>query len=113
MKYDLEERTFKFGKNIVKLCQALPKNVINNELIRQLVKSGTSIGANYREANGAESKKDFCHKVGISLKEAKETHYWLELIYETNIEIQKTIKVLLQESLELVKIFSVISKNSK
>jgi four helix bundle protein len=113
MKYDLEDRTLEFGKNIIKFCQALTRNTINNELVRQLVKSGTSIGANYREANGAESKKDFTHKIGISLKEAKETQYWLKLILETNIESQKRIELLLKESLELIKIFSSISKNSK
>ena len=113
MEYDLEKRTLEFGKRIIKLSQALPKNIINIELIKQLVKAGTSIGANYREANGAESKKDFTHKIRISLKEAKETRYWLELVTEANIEFQKRIEPLLQESLELIKIFSSISTKSK
>ena len=113
MEYDLEKRTLEFGKRIIKLCQTLPKNIVNIELIKQLVKAGTSIGANYREANGAESKKDFTHKIRISLKEAKETRYWLELVTEANMEFKKRIELLLQESLELIKIFSSISTKSK
>ena len=113
MEYDLEKRTLEFGKRIIKLCQALPKNIVNNELIKQLVKAGTSIGANYREANGAESKKDFTHKIRISLKEAKEARYWLDIITEANTEFKKRIGPLLQESLELIKIFSSISVKSK
>ena len=113
MEYDLEKRTLEFGKRIIKLSQTLPKNIVNIELIKQLVKAGTSIGANYREANGAESKKDFTHKIRISLKEAKETRYWLELVTEANMEFKKRIELLLQESLELIKIFSSISTKSK
>jgi len=109
-KYDLEERTLTFAKRIIELCRALPKNTVNFELIKQLVRAGSSIGANYREANGAASKKDFSNKIRISLKEAKETHYWLQLIIEANTEFRKRIELLLQESLELVKIFSAISE---
>lgn len=110
MKYDLEERTLAFAKRIIGLCRALPKNTIDFELTKQLVRAGSSIGANYREANGAASKKDFDNKIRISLKEAKETHYWLQLIIENNSEFQKRTEILLQESLELIKIFSSISQ---
>ena len=86
----------------------MSKNTVNFELVKQLVRAGSSIGANYREANGAASKKDFNNKIRISLKEAKETHYWLQLVIEANDEFQKRMEPLLQESLELIKIFSSI-----
>jgi len=108
MRYDLEERTLIFAKKIIGLCRTLSKNTVNFELVKQLVRAGSSIGANYREANGAASKKDFNNKIRISLKEAKETHYWLQLVIEANDEFQKRMEPLLQESLELIKIFSSI-----
>ncbi len=110
--FDLEKRTLEFAKNVIKLCRTLPKNVINNELIGQLVDSSGSIGANYREANDALSKKDFRHRIKITRKEAKETHYWLDLLLEANPEFKGEIVVLLNEALELKKIFSSISDKS-
>ena len=74
-KYDLEERTTKFGQDIIMLAKSLNRDVVNNPLINQLVKSGTSVGANYMEANGASSKRDFRNKICICKKEAKETKY--------------------------------------
>lgn len=74
-KYDLEERTALFGENIIGLAKSLQKNVVNLELIKQIVRSGTSVGANYMEADGAESKKDFRHKIAICRKEVKETKH--------------------------------------
>lgn len=71
-KYDLEERTTKFGEDIVKFAKKIPKNPVTLPVIHQLVKSGTAIGANYAEADGAESKKDFKHKIGICKNESKE-----------------------------------------
>ena len=70
--YDLEERTLKFSRKNIQLCKQLPKDSINNNLINQLIRSATSIGANYREANDALGKKDFIHRVRIARKEAKE-----------------------------------------
>ena len=78
--YDLEERTLEFGKRIVRMCKVLPKETVNYELIKQCLRSGTSIGANYIEANDALSKKDFVFRLRIARKEAKETVYWLNLI---------------------------------
>lgn len=72
-KYDLEERTAKFGENIIKFCNKLPKNIITNPLINQLIKAGTSVGANYCEADDAESRDDFRHKIGIVKKECRES----------------------------------------
>jgi four helix bundle protein len=86
--------------------------VINNELIGQLIDSSGSVGANYREANDALSKKDFRHRIKITRKEAKETHYWLELLIDANPEFKEKIDILLAEALELKKIFSSIADKS-
>lgn len=110
--FDLENRTLEFAKNIIRLCKKLPKNVINNELIGQLVDASGSIGANYREANDALSKKDFKHRIKITRKESKETHYWLELLLEANPEYKEEIVVLRNEAMELKKIFSSIADKS-
>lgn len=67
MTYDLEERTAKFGENIINLCKKAPKNVVNTPIIDQLMRAGISMGANYAEANGASSKKDFKNKIFICI----------------------------------------------
>lgn len=108
--FDLEERTLEFGKRIIRLAKALPRDTVNLNLTNQIVRSGTSVGANYREANEAETKKDFKHRIMICRKEAKETNFWLKLIIEANPKLKKKIQLLLQESLELVKIFASIGK---
>jgi four helix bundle protein len=110
--FDLEKRTLEFAKNVVRLCKKLPKNVINNELIGQLIDASGSVGANYREANDALSQKDFKHRIKITRKEAKETHYWLELLLEANPEYNEEIVVLRNEAMELKKIFSSIADKS-
>lgn len=74
-KYDLEERALEFSKKLINFIKPININITNDNTIKQLLKSGTSIGANYREANGAESKKDFRHKIAICKKESKETQY--------------------------------------
>lgn len=112
-KYDLEDRTLEFGKRIIRLAKALPKNSINFNLIDQVIRSGTSMGANYREANETETKKDFLFRMRICRKEGKETTYWLNLIIEANPEFSERIKPLLQETVELVKIFAAIIGKSK
>ena len=111
--YDLEVRTLEFGKGIIKMCKSLPKNYINLRLGDQCLRSGTSIGANYREANEAETKKDFKNKIRISKKEAKETIYWLKLIIYANPQLEKEISPLLEESKELMKILGAIYERSR
>lgn len=111
--YDLEDRTLEFGKRIIRLAKALSKNSINFNLIDQVIRSGTSMGANYREANETETKKDFLFRIRICRKEGKETIYWLSLIIEANPEFTERIKPLLQETIELVKIFATIAEKSK
>ena len=78
--YDLEEGTAQFAEKIIEFAKTLPTNLINNSLISQVVRSGTSVGANYMESDAAESKKDFRHKIGICRKESKETRHWLRMI---------------------------------
>ena len=107
--YDLEERTAVFGERIIKFCKVTPKNAITLPLIGQLVRSGTSIGANYCEANGASSKKDFRNKIFICKKEAKETMHWLRMIESADETFLKELKALQQEAKELTFIFSKIA----
>jgi four helix bundle protein len=106
--YDLEDRTKLFSYNLIDLCKKLPFSTVNKRLIDQLIRSGTSIGANYREANEADTKKDFKNKVRIAKKEARETIYWLELINNANINHSKEINLLLDESRQLIKIIASI-----
>jgi four helix bundle protein len=112
-KYDLNERTAKFGENIIKFVKGLPPDSINKPLISQLVRSGTSIGANYMEADAAESKKDFQHKIGLCKKESKETLHWLRMIAGANPKKAEVCRRYWQEARELVLIFSSIIKNKK
>lgn len=113
--YDLEERTGRFGENIITFVKALPKNRINNELISQIVRSATSIGANYMEADGAESNKDFRHKISICKKESKETKHWLRMIAKANSNEKDECRKLWSEAQELTLIFSsiLLPKNNK
>jgi len=80
MKYDLEERTAIFGENIIDLCKKVNKNPVTVPIISQLIRAGTSIGANYMEASAADSKKDFKAKIAICRKEAKETKHYQKIL---------------------------------
>ena len=110
---DLKERTKNFAKRIIRLFAALPKNTATQILGRQLLRSGTSIGANYREANRARSKPEFVAKVGDCLREADETAYWLELLSEEGFVPAAKLKPLLDETNELIAIFVTISKHAR
>ncbi|MEK7617467.1 MAG: four helix bundle protein [Patescibacteria group bacterium] len=105
-RFDLEERTLNFSRKVIDLVNSLPKNSVNFELVSQVVRSAGSVGANYREANEALSKKDFYMRIRICRKESKETRYWLELILHNNSYSEKVIQPLIGESTELIKIFS-------
>ena len=93
-KYDLEERTAKFGENIIDFAKTIPISLVTQRIIPQLVASGTSLGANYCEADDAESGRDFKHKIGICKKEARETKYWLRIIAKTNPELKEEARKL-------------------
>lgn len=112
-KYDLEERTRKFGQNIILFCKKVPRNPINDPLISQLVRSGTSVGANYCEADNAESRNDFKHKIGICKKEARETKHWLNIIITAEPSLESFAKTLSQEAKELNLIFNAIVNSTK
>ena len=113
MKYDLEERTVKFSEEVIGLLKALKLDDINRSLVTQLVRSATSVGANYCEANGASSKKDFRNKIHICKKEIKETKYWLQLLAKSNPEKKDSIKQSWKEAQELTLIFSKIATTMK
>ena len=106
--YDLEERTARLGEWILEFAATVPKTIITIPLIGQIVRSGTSVGANYMEADAAFTKKDFQHKLSIARKEAKETMHWLRMIAKAVPALIEIARKLAQECRELVKIFSKI-----
>lgn len=109
-KYNLEERTAKFGEEIIRFCQKLPSNEITRPLIVQLVKCGTSVGANYSEADDAESRPDFRHKIGICKKESRECKHFLRMVV---VAVPKSVveaRKLWAEAKELNLIFNSIYK---
>ncbi len=112
-KEELERRTKAFALRVIRFVASLPKNKVNDMMGYQLVKAGTSIGANYREANRAESRNDFIHKISLVEKEAAESQYWLELFDEDKIGDAEERQWLLHESGELLAIFTSIGKSSK
>ena len=111
--YNLEDRTLEFSKEMIRVGKQLPKNTINFNLLDQVIRSGTSMGSNYREANETETKKDFQFRMRICRKEGKETIYWLQLIIEANPELADRVTPLIKEATELVKIFAAIIEKTK
>ncbi len=112
MNNDLQKRLFSFSVDVIKEVRNLPNTQEYKVISYQILKSATSVGANYEEAQAAVSKADFVNKISISLKEMRETNYWIRLIIEIHKEIESW-KVLQQESAELMKILgSIYSKSS-
>jgi len=111
--YDLEERTAKFGEMVIKFCQDIKQDAIRKPIINQLVRSSTSIGANYMEANGASSRKDFKNKIYTSKKEAQETKHWLRMLAVCEPEKKEKIRKLWRETQELTLIFGKIISSLK
>ncbi len=109
----MEERTARLAEEIIRLVKTLKLTAVNKRIVDQLVGSGGSLGANYCEANEAESKQDFKHKIGICKKETKETKHWLRLLAVANPEIKEQLRVLYRETQELLLIFSKILKSSR
>ena len=112
-KNDLVERTTRFGLRIVKMFVALPKSEEARVLGKQVLRSGTSVGANYREAQRARSTAEFIAKIGDCLKELDETSYWLELLVRSEIVAAPKLASLRDETDQLLAIFTTISKNAK
>ncbi len=111
--YDLETRTLLFAQDVAVYCKNFSFNTINNEYIKQLIRSSGSVGANYIEANESLSKKDFIMRIKICRKEAKESTYWLKLLSSNDLLNHDLAQKLIQESIELKKIFSAIIEKSK
>ena len=110
--FDLEERTARFGEAVIHFARAVAKNPVSTPLISQLVRAGTSVGANYCEADDAVSKKDFKNKIGICRKEARETKLWLRLIAAAEPDLKTEARKLWQEAKELHLIFAAIWRKS-
>ena len=111
--YDLEERTLRFAKEVIMYVNTLPKTMANNEIIKQVIRSSGSVGANYIEANEALSKKDFAMRVKICRKEAKESGYWLKLLELRGEDTEQKRQMLIDEAIQLTKIFGAIVEKSK
>jgi four helix bundle protein len=112
-KIDLPERTAVFGEKIIDFAKIIPKNPITYSLINQLIRAGTSVGANYSEADHAESKKDFEHKLGICKKEANETKYWIRILVRAEPSVKPQAVIVWKEADELRRIFAAIVRSSK
>jgi len=108
----IKQKSFEFALSVIKLCKTLQaeKEFV---LSKQLLRSGTAIGALIREAEHAESKKDFIHKLAIALKEANETIYWLELLAESDYIADQLFRGLKEKNIELIKLLTSIIKTTK
>lgn len=114
MKADIKERSFEFAVRVVNLCRELDRKPgASRTLASQLLRSGTSIGANVEEANGSQSKADFVAKMYIACKESRETHYWLRLLAASNLMSSEHLSSITDESNQLVAILTSIVKNSR
>lgn len=109
----LHTKSFSFGLRVVKACKHLCEEKREYVLSKQLLRSGTAIGALVREAEQAESKADFIHKLAIALKEAKETEYWIELLQQSGFFDDKGAKSLLSDLLQLIKLLTAIIKKAR
>ena len=109
---NIQERSYEFALGIIRLVRLMPKDIAGYALGRQLVRSGTSIGANIEEAQGASSKKDFINKINIAKKESRETKYWLRLIGDSEILTEDKIKGLIDECGSIINILTAIVKTS-
>jgi four helix bundle protein len=112
-KTELEKRTKQFALKVIEFVATLPQTRTAGVVEYQLVKAGTSVGANYREANRAESRADFIHKIAIVEKECSESGFWIEICAEANLGNLELRKWLLGESRELLAIFTSIGRSTK
>ena len=110
--FDLEERTAVFGEKVIDFAKAVPRNEVTKPLISQIVRSGTSVGANYGEADDAISSKDFRNKLATCKKEARETKHWCRMIVRAAPEMRELAKPIWQEAKELHLIFSAILRKT-
>src|SRR5881275_1000566 len=113
MEKDLERRTKQFAVRVIDFVSKLPRSMTGDVLTRQFLRSATSIGANYREANRGVSRADFANKIGTVQKEASETQYWIELLIKAGIGARDSAQDLHKEPSELLAIFTAIRKKLK
>jgi len=113
MQQDIQKRTFDFGLRVINVVENLPNNNVGNVLGKQVLRSGTSIGANVEEADAAYSKAEFIYKINIALKESRETHYWLRLIDNAGIIESIRLAPVIRESEELKKILGAIASSAR
>ena len=106
VKRDLDERLLAYGATIIKLVESLPATNAGRRIGDQLLRSGTSVGANFEEAQGAESKSDFAHKLQLALKELRESNYWLRLLGKAGILPEDALVKVIDESAQLRAILS-------
>ena len=111
--YDLEERTARFGEAVIDFAKSIPQNAVTNRIISQLVGAGTSIGANYVEADDAVSKREFLKSIGTCRKEARETKHFLRMAVRSVPELKQQARKLWMEARELHLIFSKIWRSGK
>ncbi|HLL90739.1 MAG TPA: four helix bundle protein [Tepidisphaeraceae bacterium] len=112
-KYDLEERTSAFGEAVIAFAKRVPVSEVTRPLIGQLVRCGTSVGANYCEADEADSKKEFRYRIGVSKREAKETRFQIRMIVAAEPQLRGDGRKLWQEARELGLIFAAILRSSR
>jgi four helix bundle protein len=112
-RYDLDERTAVFGEAFIAFAKRVPVNLVTRPLIPQLVRAGTSVGANYLEADDADSRKDFRFKVGICRREAKETKHHLRMIVAAEPQLREDARPLWREAHELNLIFGAIRRSTE
>ncbi len=110
-RFDLEERTALFGEAVIAFARTIPVNDVTKALISQLVRAATSVGANYVEADDADSKKDFRFKIGLARREARETKHWLRMIVAAEKQLREAARLLWQEAKELNLIFAAIRRS--
>ena len=112
-KYDLEERTAVFGESVIEFAKKIPVNPVTRSLIDQLVRAGTSVGANYCEADDAYSKKEFRQKIGYCRKESRETKHWIRMMVKAEPDFREDAKPIWQEAKELHLIFASIQRKAQ
>jgi four helix bundle protein len=112
-RFDLEERTARFGESIIAFAKRVPVNQVTEPLISQVVRCGTSVGANYCEADDAGSKKEFPYRISLSKRESRETMYWIRMIVASEVKLKDEARILWREAKELNLIFGAIGRKGK
>jgi four helix bundle protein len=112
-KYDLAERTARFGESVIQFCKTIKRSAITLPLIRQLVRSSTSVGANYLEADEAGSKKEFRYRISVCKRECRESQHWLRMLVVAAPECTESARALWKEAHELILIFGTIFRRSQ